>query len=632
MKSILTVLSCCYLTLLGQLPLHAADLVLASKDTPTVPIIVFKDAPPFTRRAASELSEYIGKISGTKPEVMHGLPDPVPEHAIWVGFQPKLKEIFPTLDFDFNHPEGILISCDGKNLVIAGRDRWDPKHMTMKDRKGKDIVGVQQEYGTVNAVHTFLQDQLGVRWLWPGELGEDIVKQATLRFQPFTVRYHPRIRGRQFVFMVHTLEKGSSGGDWTHHQRLQLDSLFMNPGHPFDEWWDHFHETHPKYFALKSDGTRSTSDGRTVKLCKSNPAVWEEWMRDVESKMATYPDRLTFGANANDGWTYGYCTCEKCRAWDAPGGAALIPWGHKKGTTHTYPAMADRQINFANTLARKLRERFPGRDDPLVSALAYGASRTSPVAAKPDANVIVAGVWSFHNQPNEKDRESFVQWSKIAPRLGWRPNLTSDAGWKAGFPNSAPRRVIEDLRFAAKHGVVSLAIDLIFDSWANQGPHYYMLAQMTWNPDADGEAILTDYYQRAFGPAAKTMTGYWEAIRSTPISPSRKRCSTPISPNRSKLGFHSTRTVRTSATTRDRSSSTFTANRRFQAMSRSWWRGTALWKNIPRWWSSEPTSAASNTTSMPSRSGSIAIPTFIPKSQPERRRWSDSQARKSASF
>ncbi len=490
------------------------ELTLVEAGVARLPIIVFENAPPFTRRAAAELAEYIGMISGAKPEIIEGLPDPVPEHAIWVGFQPKLKEIFPKLDFDFKHPEEILISCDGKNLVIAGRDRWDPDHMTIKDRKGNEIVGVQQEYGTVNAVHTFLQDHLVIRWLWPGELGVDIIKQVTLGFKPFTVRYHPQIRGRQFVFMIHTLEKSSPGGEWARHQRLQLDSLFMNPGHPFHDWWDRFHETHPEYFALQPDGSRGTPGGRTAKLCKSNPAVWEEWMRDVGLQMAAYPNRLTFGANANDGWTYGYCTCESCLAWDAPGGAPTVHYVDSKGKARTYLSMADRQITFANTLARKLRERFPDRDDLLVSAIAYGASRTPPVAAKPDANVIVAGVWSFHNQPNERDRESFVQWSKIAPRLGWRPNLTSDAGWKAGFPNSAPRRVIDDLRFAAEHGVVSLAIDWIFDSWANQGPHYYMLAQMAWNPHADGEAILADYYQRAFGPATMTMTGYWELIGS----------------------------------------------------------------------------------------------------------------------
>ena len=36
---------------------------------------------------------------------------------------------------------------------------------------------------------------------------------------------------------------------------------------------------------------------------------------------------------------------------------------------------------FANTLARKLRERFPDRPDLTVSAMAYGVSRPPPVAA-----------------------------------------------------------------------------------------------------------------------------------------------------------------------------------------------------------------------------------------------------------
>jgi hypothetical protein len=494
--------------------LSAKGLIVVEEGTARMPIVVFENAPPFTRQAVEDLANYIEKTSGARPEVLEGLPDPIPEHAIWVGYQPKLKELFPDVDFDFKHPEEILISANENHLVIAGRDRWDPEHMTMKDRRGKEIVGVQQEYGTVNAVYTFLQDHLGVRWLWPGELGEDIVKQATIGFAPFTERYHPQIRGRQFVFMIYTLEKNMGGNKWARHQRLQLDSLFIQPGHPFSDWWDRFHETNPEFFALREDGTRSQGpSARTVKICKSSPAVWEQWMKDVEAQMASNPDRRTFAANANDGWTYGYCTDEPCRAWDPPEGSPTIHYVDGKGTARKYVSMTDRQITFANTLARMLRERFPDRDDLLVSAMAYGASRTPPVTAiKPDANVIVSGVWSFHNQPNDVDRESFVEWSKISPLIAWRPNLTSRAGWKAGFPNSAPRRVIEDLRFAAEHNIIGMSVDWIFESWAAQGPHYYMLAQMVWNPYADGEAILADYYQRAFGPAAKTMIGYWEAI------------------------------------------------------------------------------------------------------------------------
>lgn len=497
----------------GKAPAATADLtglVLVENGVSRVPIVVFKDAPPFTRRAADELAEYIGKISGAKPEVIEGLPDPVPEQAIWVGFQPKLKEIFPKLDFDFKHPEEILISSDGKNLVIAGRDRWNPNHMTIKDRKGKEIVGIQQEYGTVNAVYTFLQDCLGVRWLWPGVLGEDILKSKTIAFSPFQYSYYPQIRSRHLLFMIYPLEKQMEGHEWARFQRLQLDSLSFNPGHPFSTWWDRFHETHPEYFALQPDGTRGGQDGRTAKICKSSPAVWKQWLDDVEEQLKKDPNSRVFGANANDGWTYGYCTCENCRAWDHPDAK---PFRYvSKGRMREYLAMSDRQITFANTLARKLRERFPDRKDLFVSAMSYGVSRPPPVKAVPDDNVLVSGVWCFHNQPNDEEREWFVQWSKIAPQLIWRPNLSSAAGWKAGLPNVAPHRVIEDLRFVAEHKVIGVAMDWIFGCWASQGPHYYMLAQMTWNPYADGEAILADYYQRAFGPAAETMTGYWKLI------------------------------------------------------------------------------------------------------------------------
>ncbi len=174
--------------------------------------------------------------------------------------------------------------------------------------------------------------------------------------------------------------------------------------------------------------------------------------------------------------------------------------------------MADRQVTFANALARKLKERFPDRDDLLVSMMAYGVSRTPPVAAVPDDNVLVSGVWSFFNRPSDEARQWFVDWSKVSPNLFWRPNVGGGAGWHINFPHSAPNRAIADMRFVAEHNVIGVYIDGFYGGWGNQGPHCYMMAQMAWNPYADGEAILADYYQRAFGPASETMTGYWEMI------------------------------------------------------------------------------------------------------------------------
>jgi hypothetical protein len=170
----------------------AAEFVLVDKKAgiKPAPLILFPDAPPFTREAAADLADYIEKICGSRPEWIDGPPRQLPERAIWVGYQPVLDSLFPKIDFDFQHPEEIVIAANGKHIVIAGRDRWDPNHL-IAQINGKRIEGIQQEYGTVNAIYTFLHDRLGVRWLWPGELGEDIVQQESIRFTTFEYRYHP---------------------------------------------------------------------------------------------------------------------------------------------------------------------------------------------------------------------------------------------------------------------------------------------------------------------------------------------------------------------------------------------------------------------------------------------------------
>lgn len=52
----------------------AGDFVIVARDTLSVPIIVYKGAPPRTRDAAVTLAEYVGKISGQRPVVLDGGP------------------------------------------------------------------------------------------------------------------------------------------------------------------------------------------------------------------------------------------------------------------------------------------------------------------------------------------------------------------------------------------------------------------------------------------------------------------------------------------------------------------------------------------------------------------------------
>lgn len=498
-------------------------LVLVEEGVSRVPIVVFEAAPPMTRRAADELAEYIEKASGARPKVIAGRPDPMPVSAIWVGYQPVLEKLFPDLDFAFEHPEEILIAANDQHLVIAGRDRWDPEHLEVEGIDEK-IVGKQQEYGTVNAVYTFLQDHLGVRWLWPGELGEDVVRQETIALAPLLFRYHPQIRARGGAFNFSMLGNRGYGKahDWTRLQRLQLHSLDMEGGHGFGDWWERYHQSHPDIFALQADGTRSGfPNPRTAKLCQSNPKVWELWLKGVEETLAKDPTRTAFNASPNDGWTSGHCVCENCTAWDHPDGEPRL--FHWKNCRKERPALTDRDVTFANKLGELLRERYPDKDYHVLM-LSYGHSRPAPVLARPGDNVIMVSVANFFGRTGLVDRgstrgtthrEQFEAWGKLAPRLMWRPNTGSPAGWQQGLPDVSIAQTIQDLKFVAGRNCLGIYIDAVWEHWATQGPQYYVMAQLIWDPRRDGQAVLDDYFARAFGPAAQHVRAYFETIEQS---------------------------------------------------------------------------------------------------------------------
>ncbi|MBN1672848.1 MAG: DUF4838 domain-containing protein [Kiritimatiellae bacterium] len=491
---------------------EAANMTVVEKGVSRAPIVVAANAPAATAQAAEELAGYIEKTAGARPAILKGDPATPPPHAIWVGLQPRLQTLFPGERFEFEHPEEVLIVCDGRHVAITGRDRI--------------LGGRQVEHGTANAVYTFLQDQLGVRWLWPGPLGEDVIRRDTIALAPFTHRYHPQFRQRADVLRISRKDDGrGTAHDWLRVQRCLLDSLLVPGGHAFTDWWDKYHETHPEYFALQADGTRSGYPSpKNAKICLSNPAVWAQWLDEAAQSLRENPAVTVFNAQENDSSRTGLCICERCRAWDPADGAKVnYVWA---GHSREYVAMSERYIRFWNTLAGELKARFPDRADLYVAGMAYGPSKPPPVAAKVREDVIVGYVGGMPFRTDERradEKEELRKWAAVAPNMTYRPNLWYYGGGVWGLPEIAFAKTVEDFRFLADNNCIGIFIDTAREHWATQGPQYYLMAQLAWNPYLDGDAVMRDYYERGFGAAADDVERYWtlanEADRKFKESP-----------------------------------------------------------------------------------------------------------------
>jgi len=105
-------------------------------------------------------------------------------------------------------------------------------------------------------------------------------------------------------------------------------------------------------------------------------------------------------------------------------------------------------------------------------------------------------------------------WSKKISNIHYRPNMFLCAGGIWGFPEVALSKTIEDFRFLAEIGCIGIIIDTAWGHWATQGPQYYLMTQLAWNPKQDGQALMADYYCRGFGPAADNIAAYWKLMEA----------------------------------------------------------------------------------------------------------------------
>ena len=79
------------------------------------------------------------------------------------------------------------------------------------------------------------------------------------------------------------------------------------------------------------------------------------------------------------------------------------------------------------------------------------------------------------------------------------------------IPNPSIQSIRQDIKHYRKAGILGVSTESR-GAMATVFLNLYVRGQLYWNPDADVDALLAEFYEKFYGPAAKPMAAYWNAI------------------------------------------------------------------------------------------------------------------------
>lgn len=453
--------------------------------------------------AAGELQKHLALVTGREIPIV--VADAVPEgsYAFFVGIP------YP----------------DDKKPLAPEEARW------RVTPEGVYLYGDTKSLGPVFAVYDFLESQLGIRWIEPGDRGIAYEKQSPSQLKTGESAWAPelllrKIRTSWRPGQYGTLEGRDYARDFAEYQRSheEHDAFARDVavwqkrmrmwshdvpgyGHAFTTWWKQYGAEHPEYFALRENGKREpkvietmpkamyTKDNprgfQEVKMCVSNPALVNQIIKNwVDGGQRS----RWINVCENDG-SHGYCVCEECLKLD-------VPKEGEKPLAH----LTDRYVHLANAVAREAR-----KIDPKAGAVMYAYDRymLPPRREKVEPNVAIA----FVPVTVELDKleEFYGAWEEAGAKLLIvRPNYHTYYNTMV-IPAGFDEHMFKVFQVAYKHGARVMDYDSLVDRWPITGLSDYVLARAFSDPQKPFE-YWVDQYCSAFGPASgdvKRYFAYW---------------------------------------------------------------------------------------------------------------------------
>jgi hypothetical protein len=428
------------------------------------------DGPSEQRQAVLELIRYVRQMSGAELKVEAA-------RSGMTGCYVGTSSGFPWLKKDLKKlgDEGFSISSDGKNILLLA----------------------DKPLGVRHAVNTFLMDQ-GCRWFFPGKIWEEIPQKSNIELKASRQETPSFRMGRTMWYGYGTYPGPSEDqAEWNYHNRMGSASP-VSIGHTWygiDPVKDF--AAHPEWFALVK-GQRKAS-----KLCYSNPEVIQKMIEYALNEAANGATSVSL--TPADG--LGYCECNLCFG-TAKGGEVKEEKGSFFATRPDNTlvcTVSETLFNAVNQVAEAVGKKYPN-----VILGCYGYSAYShPPSFKLQPNVFIQATTQYRRTPLTL-KEQMDMWGKRANQVGIRGYWgVYQWDWdNPGVGKFVPDSIQKDLQFYYKNNATAFNTEMC-NNWAPRGLSYYVGSHLLWNVNADAKALVKDFYEKAFGPAAQSMEQYY---------------------------------------------------------------------------------------------------------------------------
>jgi hypothetical protein len=388
--------------------------------------------------------------------------------------------------------------------IIDSIDDLGTDGFVIRTRDGKLGIAGSPVRGTMYGVFTVLHD-LGCRWWTPTE--STIPQLQTVAVQQTDRRETPQLEYRDMMYMEVFPEPGQI---WAARNRVNGMAWQATPAkyggryhfvgnlvHSYNQLMhDSGLELEPEMWALVNGQRRPNSQP-----CLTHPKTLEAMTISVRKRFEQHPDTEFVVVGQND--NHDYCRCDNCAAV-----------AEREGS------QAGHVIEFANALLDNIKADLP---DARIATPAYQWSRKPPKHVRPHEDVIVVlcSIEADFHRPlgegstkeNAAFKEDIEGWHQIANTLFIWDYTTNFLGYLMPHPNLDA--LVPNVQFFARQGAGG-----VFEQGSHTGAssefyglRMWVLARALWDAEeADGEALIAEFLDGYYGPAASDIRQYIDII------------------------------------------------------------------------------------------------------------------------